>query len=64
MAGWLSLPPASAGFFLGSFFLPEDGSDVLFRNVGLGPNYAVLQPKARALNICVLKITNFKTAIF
>jgi hypothetical protein len=38
------LPPASAGFFLGSLFNPEDGSDVLFSNIGLSLNYIALQP--------------------
>jgi hypothetical protein len=40
----LNLPPAS-GFLLSEFFDPEDGGTVLFRNVGLSPDYTTLQPK-------------------
>jgi hypothetical protein len=36
------LLPASADFFLGLIFNPEDGDDVFLRNVGLYPKYAYL----------------------
>jgi hypothetical protein len=38
-----SLSPASAGFLLGILFNPEDEDDVFLRNVGLSPNYNILQ---------------------
>jgi hypothetical protein len=44
----LKLLLASAGYLLGLLFYPEDGSDMLLRNVGLPPNYTPLQPR-RAL---------------
>jgi hypothetical protein len=33
-----------AGFFLDSLFYPEDGGDILLRNVYLSSNYTTLQP--------------------
>jgi hypothetical protein len=36
---------ASAGFVLGLFLQPEDGSDMFLRNGILSPNYNVLQPR-------------------
>jgi hypothetical protein len=41
----LMLPSASACFSLGLLVDPEDGGDIFLRNVGLSPNYTVLQPK-------------------
>jgi hypothetical protein len=35
----LSFPSASAAFFLGSRFDPEDGSGMFLQKVGLSPNY-------------------------
>jgi hypothetical protein len=37
--GKLILSTASANFFLGVLFRPEDGSDLLIRNVGIYPHY-------------------------
>jgi hypothetical protein len=36
---------ASACFWLGLLFNPEDGSDTSLRNVGKYPNHTALQPK-------------------
>jgi hypothetical protein len=36
---------ASAGFLHGLFFEPEDGVNILLRNVGLSLNYTALQPR-------------------
>jgi hypothetical protein len=37
------MPTASVCFMLGSLFNPEDGGDMILRNVGIFPNYGVLQ---------------------
>jgi hypothetical protein len=39
------LSPACAGFFLGVLVDLEYGGDKFVRNVGLSPNYTVLQPR-------------------
>jgi hypothetical protein len=36
------LAPTSTGFLLGLLFYPEDGGDILLRNVGLSPNCMAL----------------------
>jgi hypothetical protein len=36
---------ASASFLLLLVFCPEDGGDMIFRNVGRSPNYVALQPR-------------------
>jgi hypothetical protein len=38
-----SRPQAGDGFFLGSLFNPEDGSDIFLQNVVPSPNYMALQ---------------------
>jgi hypothetical protein len=38
------LLPVSVGVLLGLLFSLEDGSDVSLQNMGLSPNYTVLQP--------------------
>jgi hypothetical protein len=40
------LLPASAGFLLGWRFDPEDGGDMLPRNIALFPNYTALQGRS------------------
>jgi hypothetical protein len=41
-----SLLPASAGFFLGLFFDPEDEGNMFLRNVGtVSPDYTALQAR-------------------
>jgi hypothetical protein len=46
----LSLLPASAGFLLGLLFDPEDGGNVLLRNMVFSPNYTELQPRRLLFN--------------
>jgi hypothetical protein len=36
-------PHVTAGFLLGLFLYPEDGSGMFLRNSGLSPNYMALQ---------------------
>jgi hypothetical protein len=40
------LPPASADFFHGIIFCPEDGGDVFLRNVGLSQLHGVTTHKS------------------
>jgi hypothetical protein len=40
----------SAGFLLRLFFDPDNGGDMLLRNVGLSLNYKALQPRSHSYN--------------
>jgi hypothetical protein len=39
----LNNPPVSAGFLLDLFFDPENGGDMLLRNIGLSLSYTAIQ---------------------
>jgi hypothetical protein len=41
-----------AGFLLALPFEPEDGGDILLRNIWLSLNYTALQPKRRLYGKC------------
>jgi hypothetical protein len=43
----LSLLPASTGLLLGLLFRPENGGDMLLRNVGIFPNYMTYNSERR-----------------
>jgi hypothetical protein len=43
----LSFSPASVGFLVGLFLDPEDEGHKFLRNVGLSPNYTVLESETQ-----------------
>jgi hypothetical protein len=51
-----SLPLAFVSFLLRLFFEPEDGNDMILRNVGFHPNCTTLQPQKTVLFIIIIYI--------